>query len=288
LAKYRLLKLLQRPSRVQSQLLHQRASRFAVGLQRFGLTAAAVQREHQLTAQPLAQRMAENEQLELAHGLGVAAERELRVKPILKCSRAQLPEGSRLARGPLLVSEIAERLATPQRQRLPERHDRPLRLAARQQRTPRFGQRSKAEQVDPLRRNPQLVPGGHRHQNLRAERPAQPRDIALQRRRRAPGRLLPPHIVDQTIAGDNTVGVQQQQRQHRALTRATHLDRRPRRQHLHRPQKLELHITRHPAVTVDPKDSRRQPNRGEPPSRAARGRLPPALRSVPPWAGLGV
>ena len=51
----------------------------AVGLERLGLAPGAVEREHLLAAQPLAQRMLADERLELAGDLGVAAAGEVRV-----------------------------------------------------------------------------------------------------------------------------------------------------------------------------------------------------------------
>ena len=44
----------------------------------------AVEGEHLLTPQPLAERMASDERLELARELGVAAEREIGVDPLLE------------------------------------------------------------------------------------------------------------------------------------------------------------------------------------------------------------
>ena len=57
LAQDRLLESLQRRARIDSELVPQMLSRLPVGLERLGLTPAAVQREHQLAVQPLAQRM---------------------------------------------------------------------------------------------------------------------------------------------------------------------------------------------------------------------------------------
>ena len=48
-----------------------------------GLTPAAVEREHQLAGQTLAQRMVGHQQFQLRYELGVASKREVRFDPPL-------------------------------------------------------------------------------------------------------------------------------------------------------------------------------------------------------------
>ena len=57
----------------------------------------AVEREHQLAAQPLAQRMLANERLSSPTRLGVAAERELGLDPQLESPPAAAPPGAAIA-----------------------------------------------------------------------------------------------------------------------------------------------------------------------------------------------
>ena len=54
-----------------------------VGLQRLGLTAGTVEREHQLSPKPLSQRMLRDERLELGSDIVVPAEREVSVDALL-------------------------------------------------------------------------------------------------------------------------------------------------------------------------------------------------------------
>ena len=61
-----------------------------VDLERVGLAARAVEREHQLAAQPLAQRVLVDERFELADELRVAAERELGLGALLDEREPQL------------------------------------------------------------------------------------------------------------------------------------------------------------------------------------------------------
>ena len=75
------LELLQRRARLDPQLLDERAARRAVRVERFGLPTGAVQREHELAPQALAQRMLRDERLELAYELRMAPEREICLDP---------------------------------------------------------------------------------------------------------------------------------------------------------------------------------------------------------------
>ncbi len=71
------LERLQRGRRVQAKLVRQYLPRVGVRRERVGLAAAAVERQHELRAQRLAQRMLGDERLELAHQVRVAAECEV-------------------------------------------------------------------------------------------------------------------------------------------------------------------------------------------------------------------
>ena len=58
-----------------------RISRYALSL---GLPPALVERQHELTAQPLPERVLRDQELELAHQIRGASEREVRVDPLLE------------------------------------------------------------------------------------------------------------------------------------------------------------------------------------------------------------
>ena len=112
------LQLLQLRRRVEPELVGEREPRRAVDLERLGLPAAAIERKHQLAAQPLAERVGGDERLQLADERGVAAERELGVDPLLEGDDAQLVEPGGLEPGELLLVEVCERRAVPERERL--------------------------------------------------------------------------------------------------------------------------------------------------------------------------
>ena len=104
--------------------LDQRGARLAVGGQRLGLAAGAVQREHALGVQALAQRMRGDQRVELADHLGVAARREVGVDRALGRAQPQLLEPADLGGRERLVGDVGERVAAPQRERLARRATR--------------------------------------------------------------------------------------------------------------------------------------------------------------------
>ena len=108
------------------ELGDERAARVRVGGERLGLPAAAVEREHQLSAEALAQRLARDLPLQLADHVGVPAEREVGVDPALERHEPLLLEPRALRLRPGMVGELAERRAAPQRQRVAQRRRRAL------------------------------------------------------------------------------------------------------------------------------------------------------------------
>jgi len=83
LVEHRPLELLERGARLDPELVDEPLPRSAVRLERFGLASRAVEREHELAAQTLAQRMLGNERLELADDRGMAPEGERSIDPLL-------------------------------------------------------------------------------------------------------------------------------------------------------------------------------------------------------------
>ena len=80
--------------------------------------AGAVEREHQLSAQPLSSRLRARERLELGDELVVAAEREIRVDSVLQTGQARFLEAGDLRLSERFVAEVRKRLTAPQTERL--------------------------------------------------------------------------------------------------------------------------------------------------------------------------
>jgi hypothetical protein len=77
LAEDRLLELLERRARVDPELLDERSARVPVDLERLRLAARAVEREHELGAEALAERVRGDELLQLSDDFPVPAEGEI-------------------------------------------------------------------------------------------------------------------------------------------------------------------------------------------------------------------
>ena len=118
LAEDRGLELAELGAGVDAELLDEGLTRGAVRGERVGLPARAVEREHELRARALAERLGLDERLELGHELGVSAEREVRLDALLDRNRAELLEPRDLGLRERLVDEVGERRPSPESERL--------------------------------------------------------------------------------------------------------------------------------------------------------------------------
>jgi hypothetical protein len=94
---------------LEPQLLRQDLARAAVCVERLGLSPAAVQREHELPVEPLAQRVPADERSKLGHQNVVMPGGEIGVDPSLERGPAQLLEPRNLRLGERLEGEVAQR-----------------------------------------------------------------------------------------------------------------------------------------------------------------------------------
>ena len=219
--------------RLGADRLHQRGPGLTVGGERFGLPATAVQRQHPLSVQPLAQRLGGNKRLELCEHLAVSALRQVVLDRKLDRGQPQLLEPADLRARERLPRHVIQRRAAPQRQRLARRRprDEPL----------------KALRIDGARTKPQLIAASARD-DLRAI-PARGKRLAqlghidlhdLGRRRR---RLLAPEPVDQTHGRDRGVRVERQHRQQRARLARAEGDLPPVDAGLHGSEDLDVYLS---------------------------------------------
>ena len=80
----RRLQPLQLGARLEPQLVDQRRAGAAVGVERVGLAARAVEGEHEVGVQALAVRVLGDQRLQLGDRVAVAAEREVELQPVLE------------------------------------------------------------------------------------------------------------------------------------------------------------------------------------------------------------
>ena len=132
MAQDRALEPLQLGRGVEAELVREREPCRAVDLERLGVPPRAVEREHQLAAQPFSERVRGDQRLELGDEPVVLAEAELAGKPLLLGVEPEPLEPGDLGAGERLEGEVVERGPAPERERVGEqRAARPGRSGAR-------------------------------------------------------------------------------------------------------------------------------------------------------------
>ena len=220
------LQLLDRLGRLDAQLVVERAPEALVCGQRIGLAPGAVQRQHQLTVQRLAQRVLGHERLQLADRIRVTAQSELGFEALLQAGEPQLFEMRALDLGERLLGELRERRPAPQVKRLAQPLGRRGDVARRERGRAFAAQRREAHGVDRLRIGGDEVAGRLGAQHVGGQHLAQLRDVDLDHLRCRRGHVLAPQVVDQPMHRDRAVGAEHQPRQQRALLAAAKRERR--------------------------------------------------------------
>jgi hypothetical protein len=184
------------------------------GLQRICLPAGAIQREHQLSAHSLAERVIDNEALELGDDLRVPAARELGSGLLLDRRKSELFEPHGLGGRELVVAKVRQRLAAEERERLAE-----LPRTRGQNISSRRGDESlEAVSVQLIAlRKPQSVSGRSRLDPLGTEPLAEGRDVTVQRLPRGLWRARTPQGLYQLVDRHDLARPKQQEREQRAL-----------------------------------------------------------------------
>ena len=206
------------PSQVRpgldADLLDQRSARLAVRLQRLGLAAGAVEREHPLRVQALAQRLLRQQRLQLGQHLAVAPGIEVLVDRDLERGRPQLLQAPDLRCGERLVGDVGQRRSVPQAQRLARGalSEQPLEAAG----------------IHPAAAELQLVAAPVRGDRvglpLRGHRLAQLRNVELHHLGRRGRRLVAPEPVDQPLGRNGRAGVEREHGEQGARLRAAEGD----------------------------------------------------------------
>ncbi len=233
------LEPLQRGVGLQAELVVEPPPKAGVGGQRVRLPAAAVQGEHQLPAQPLAQRVLGAQRLELADDLGVGAAAEVGVDPLLERSQPELDEPGDLGPGERLEGQIGERLAAELAEGLAQRGGGRRRVAGVQELAPPGEPRLEAVEVELPRLHDQGVARRPGHERV-AEAPPEPRHVGVHRRRGARRRLGAPQGVDQLVDRHRPPTLQEQARDERARLRSAERERRAVADDLERAQHPEV------------------------------------------------
>ena len=193
-----------------------------VDLERLGLPSRAVERQHQLPAQPLAQRMLRDERLELA--------RERRRGGRARARRRSAPRPSRA--GALRAAPPPSQRTARSGNRRAARRARARARGAAARRAARAGcaesllpQALEALEVDRPGIGAQDVAGRPRDERLGPERLPEPRDEVLERGAGRARRRLAPERVDERVRRDDAAGVEEQESEQGPLLLAAECDR---------------------------------------------------------------
>ena len=179
--------------------------------QRIGLSARAVQGEHQELPQPLAKGQLARQRLELGDELAVAPPaRSAAIRSSSACRRSSSSPRSRprarSPRGPLTLAPSTAR--APRRTGPPARPGLPFaNRASRRSHSKRAASNS--------RRDVQDVAGGAALEAVGSERPAKVGHVAVEGVPGSVGWLSAPDLVDQVVGGHQMVRPEEQVRQHR-------------------------------------------------------------------------
>src|SRR5262249_3011947 len=152
-------------ARLEAEFAAKLPSAESVGFQRRRLAAAAIERQHQLSAQRLPKRVPADKRLQLADHIGMAPERQFDFEPLLDRRQAKLSESVALA-VPMRGSKLGKGFAAPERERLSELRGRRLWIAASERGPTLAKQPLEAEEVKMLGLDAEQVAGRLRDDDL--------------------------------------------------------------------------------------------------------------------------
>ena len=245
----RLLQVAQLRARLDAELADEPLARVLVGVERLGLAAAAVEREHQLGGEALVRRVLGHQPAQLADDLGVPAGGDVGLDAARERGDPRLLEAAHLAGCERLVRQVAERRAAPQAERLAQQLRRGVGPAGRQLAPAARDELVEALHVALAGADAEPVPGrGPRHRVAVAERLAQPRDVDLHGLDRPGRRVRAPQRERQPLGADRLVRIQEKDGEDRSRLGSTERDRAVGAADLQRSQDVELHRPRRNAT----------------------------------------
>ena len=210
--------------RLEAELLDEHVAVLAVDGECVGMATGAVEGDHQLRPEPLAQLVRADQRLDLRDRLDRPTTRQLRLDEALRGDQPQLLQALRLRADPVLVGELCVGVATPQTERLAQHRRCAGRVAASEPRTGVGDETFEAGDIERLVRQPQQVPGRlgdhHRGRPVGVDHLADPRHVAAQRRARRRRGRTGEHRLGEPVHRHHGVAMDQQHRQQPALTLA--------------------------------------------------------------------
>ena len=220
------LKRLQLGARLEAQLVHEGSPRLTVSLQRLGLATCAIEREHELTPRALPQRLLRDERSRVADDLVVVTRGKLEVDAILDRRGSRLLQAADLRLGDRFQRHVGQRRPAPQRQGLGENRGGLRQPPVRPGATGGLHQLLEAGEVELVVTGRDQVAGRAGQEDIVAgERLAELGDVNLQGLSCRAGSLLSPQRLHEMVAGHDTVGLEEESGEERALLGSTQRDR---------------------------------------------------------------
>jgi len=199
------------------------------------LPAGAVEREHELPAEPLAEWMLADQGLELRNKVRVAPESQVGVDAALERLEAKLGEVRRCC-AYRFAGQVGERISSPQRERLVEQLSGLVRLADARL----FDESPETVEIELTSLDAEEIAGRPSDEAV-AELAPQAEDVVLQRAEGRGRRIVAPDQVDELLRCDDSVHVEQQRCDDRAALQAAERHDALAVEDLDRPQNPELH-----------------------------------------------
>ena len=202
---------------IDPELVDEPCAGLLEGLKRVCLSSGAIEREHQLSAHSLAERVIDDEALELGDDLSVPAELELGIDLLLDHRESELFEPQSLRGRKLFIAKVRQRLAAEEDERLTELP----RTRGRTVCSRRGDDSLEAVSVHLIARcEPQSVSRWSRLDPLGSEPLTEGRDVTVQRLLRSLRRMRTPHALDQIVDRHHLAHAKQQEREQRTLLAA--------------------------------------------------------------------
>jgi hypothetical protein len=196
LAQDRALQRAQLRARLEPEFLDEQAPSFAVSVERVRLPPGAVQRQHQLGAKTLLQRVFGDESLELADKLGVATKSEIGLDPRLDGNDPQVLETRNLGLSERLEREVGECRSAPEVEAVVEESGCRGGVTDRDRPSALVEQPLEAVRVELVGPKLQHIPRGECAEEVGSEDLADLRDVDTHRLKSGRRRSLAPQLID--------------------------------------------------------------------------------------------
>ena len=232
------MQLAQLVAGLDSSLVHEPPPRCQVRVQRLGLAARPIQRQHPLRVQALAQRMLLDQALELRERLRVTPGGEIAVDRELGRPQPQILEPADLGPRERLARDVGQRRPAPQSERFTRSAVRDAADALR-----KLNEALEPGGVDRILVDAQLIsaPVGQDLCVAIRQQPPQLRDVGLHHLGRGRRRVRPPYRVHQALDRHGRVRAEREHRQYRSLLGGAERNRAPIERRLDRPQQEHIH-----------------------------------------------